>query len=115
MFTPTRRVPALLVAASCALAAGSAAAQTPVTGPAGTVTPPPDVLERQTPTPVLGPGERLADDMIVDVAQLTALDWPGHTGARIDSFTARPWDVGVVPIAARPHGHATRTGDQPTS
>jgi len=99
MFPLTRWLCVPVLAAACAFASGSAAAQTPITGPAGVITPPPDLLERQTPTPALGPGERLVDDMILDVSQINPLDWSGQTGAHFESFSARPWEFGVRPIA----------------
>lgn len=79
-------------------AASSAGAQT-ITGPAGQITGPLDPLERARTRPVaLAPGEVMVDDMIFDRTQLRAPDASTAQGASFESFTARPWEFGLVPI-----------------
>ena len=78
---------------------GSAPAQA-VTGPAGAVSEPPSPLEHQRPRPQLGLGDVLVDDMILEAARLERHDdVSGPRGASFESFSARPWEFGIVPIA----------------
>lgn len=98
MATIPRTVCTALTLAALFALSSPASAQTPVTGAAGTITTPPDILERQTPRPRLGPGEVLVDDMILDRDRLWSFEAPGQTGVHYESFTARPWEFGVVPV-----------------
>jgi hypothetical protein len=84
---------------ACLLAfAGLARGQGPVTGPAGAISPPPDVLERQRPRPALAPGEVAIDDMILESARLRPLESSVAYGANLESYSARPWEFGVIPV-----------------
>lgn len=90
----------LLVLATLSTAAATPAlGQTPVTGPAGTITPPQNILEHQSPRPRLSPGEILVDDMILDADRLGRFESAVQPGAHYESFTARPWEFGVVPVS----------------
>lgn len=74
------------------------AAQT-ITGPAGTITEPPSPLERRFTPPPLAPGEFMIDDMILEAARFERRpDASGPLGSSFESFTARPWEFGYVPI-----------------
>lgn len=85
---------ALAVAALAGLL--PARAQT-VTGAAGVVTEP-EWPRRFTP-PVLAPGELLIDDMIFDAARFERRpETSGPLGGSFESFSARPWEFGYVPI-----------------
>lgn len=68
-----------------------------VTGAAGTITEPPSPLEHQRPRPQLPPGDVLVDDMIFEGSRLSRIDGPA--GASYESFSARPWEFGIIPIA----------------
>lgn len=71
-----------------------------VTGPAGTISEPESLLERQRPRPRLGQGEILVDDMILEASRVERpADTSGPRGASFESFSARPWEFGIVPIA----------------
>lgn len=90
---------ALVALAIACVATRPASAQSPVTGRAGTITPAPDALERQTPRPALGPGEILVDDMILDVDRISRVESPVRPGVHFESFSARPWEFGIVPVS----------------
>jgi hypothetical protein len=76
-----------------------ALAQT-ITGPAGAVSDPPSALEHQRPRPRLAPGTTLVDDMILETGRLErSVAVSGPRGASYESFTSRPWEFGVLPIA----------------
>lgn len=77
------------------LAAAPLAAQV-ITGAAGTITEPPSPLEHQRVNPPLRPGDVLIDDMIFDGARFGSM--PGPAGANNASYSARPWEFGIVPV-----------------
>jgi hypothetical protein len=89
---------ASLFAGTVVLAA-AAQGQAPITGPAGVVTPPDDMLERQRPRPRLEPGEVLVGDMIFDGRRLNPLESSEPRGADVNQFSSKPWEFGIVPVA----------------
>lgn len=68
-----------------------------VTGPAGVISAP-DPLSSQAPRIVTGPDEVAIDDMIFERARFEEFGQSGTRGASFESFTARPWEFGVIPI-----------------
>lgn len=71
-----------------------------ITGPAGIITAPPSPLERRFTPPSLAPGEIMIDDMIFEAARLERRPGAaGPFGSSYESFNARPWEFGYVPIA----------------
>jgi hypothetical protein len=87
------------VAFLLALGVAPGVAQT-ITGPAGVITEPPSPLERQYPRPKLAPGEIQVDDMILEAVRVSRFaDVGGPHGASFESFTARPWEFGIIPIS----------------
>jgi hypothetical protein len=94
--TTFRTSAAAALVAFAVLVAAPLSAQV-VTGAAGTITAPPSPLEHQRVNPPLRPGDVLIDDMIFDGARFGSM--PGPAGANNPSYSARPWEFGIVPIA----------------
>ena len=93
---------AAAVAAAVAACAAPARAQT-ITGPAGAITEPDSPLGRPFTRPVLPPGEFMIDDMIFEAARFERRpEVSGPLGASFESFSARPWEFGIVPITFAP-------------
>ncbi len=87
------------LAAAVALGCASPLAAQTVTGPAGVVSEPESPHGRHFPRPRLAPGELMIDDMIFDASRFErAAGVSGPLGASFESFTARPWEFGIVPI-----------------
>jgi hypothetical protein len=73
-----------------------------VTGQAGTVTEPPSALGRPFARPALPPGDLMIDDMIFEAARFERRAPSGASGplsASFESFSARPWEFGIMPVA----------------
>ena len=97
-----RGTSAAAVAATGAACAAPAGAQT-ITGPAGAITEPDSPLGRPFTRPVLPPGEFMIDDMIFEAARFERRpEVSGPLGASFESFSARPWEFGIVPITFAP-------------